>query len=101
MNSSSATQRHRGQDHPTAAVGGQKKPYQGIRLGRVGFTYSHAIGNPPRRRRGIMRSFTRGIGDYPYISLGRLRHRLVVTRIYDLPWDITLSARLHRPRRRR
>ncbi|MFO1473958.1 MAG: TonB-dependent receptor [Lysobacterales bacterium] len=57
------------------------------------YTYSHAIGNRGGDEHYAF-DYAR-IGDYPYISLESVpKHRLVVTGIYDLPWDITLSAKL-------
>ena len=57
------------------------------------YTYSHATGN---RGGDEHYAFDAGwIQDYPFIDLRSVpKHRLVVTGIYDLPWDITASAKL-------
>ena len=56
------------------------------------YTFSHAKGN-----RGSDEHYAfdgESIEDYPYIYLHAVpKHRLVLTGIYDLPWDITLSAK--------
>jgi len=57
------------------------------------YTYSHAIGNRGGDEHYSFDAAT--IGDYPFISLKSVpKHRLVLTGIYDLPWDFTLSAKL-------
>ncbi|KAF1710520.1 hypothetical protein CSC70_07625 [Pseudoxanthomonas kalamensis DSM 18571] len=57
------------------------------------YTYSHAKGN----RGGDEHYAFDGafIGDYPFIDLAAVpEHRLVLTGIYDLPWEITASAKV-------
>lgn len=59
----------------------------------VAYTYSHAKGNRGGDEHYAFDAAT--IEDYPYIDLKAVpEHRLVVTGIYDLPWDITASAKL-------
>lgn len=57
------------------------------------YTYSHATGN-----RGSDEHYAfdgQSIEYYPFIDLKAVsKHRLVLTGIYDLPWDITLSAKV-------
>lgn len=57
------------------------------------YTYSNAKGN-----RGADEHYAfdaASILDYPFIDLSAVpKHRLVLTGIYDLPWDITLSGKL-------
>ena len=57
------------------------------------YTYSRAKGN---RGADEHYAFDAGtIEEYAYINLKAVpRHRLVVTGIYDLPWNITASAKL-------
>ncbi|MFT4197519.1 MAG: TonB-dependent receptor [Pseudoxanthomonas sp.] len=57
------------------------------------YTFSSAHGN---RGGDEHYSFDAGtIEDYPFINLNAVpKHRLVMTGIYDLPWDMTLSAKL-------
>lgn len=59
----------------------------------IAYTYSHATGN---RGGDEHYAFDAGwIEDYPFIDLRAVpKHRLVATAIYDLPWDITASAKL-------
>jgi len=57
------------------------------------YTYSHARGNRGSDEHYAFDGAT--IGDYPFIALKAVpEHRLVVTGIYDLPWDITASAKV-------
>jgi len=59
----------------------------------VAYTYSHAKGNRGGDEHYAFDAAT--IEDYPYIDLKAVpEHRLVVTGIYDLPWNITASAKL-------
>lgn len=59
----------------------------------VAYTYSHATGN-----RGGDEHYAfdaAWIEQYPFIDLKAVpKHRLVATGIYDLPWNITASAKL-------
>ena len=59
----------------------------------VAYTYSHATGN---RGGDEHYAFDRGtIEEFPFIDLKAVpKHRLVATGIYDLPWNITASAKL-------
>ncbi len=59
----------------------------------LAYTYSHAVGN---RGGDEHYAFDAGyIEDYPFIDLKAVpKHRLVATGIYDLPWNITASAKL-------
>ncbi|HZV37484.1 MAG TPA: TonB-dependent receptor, partial [Pseudoxanthomonas sp.] len=57
------------------------------------YTYSHATGNRGGDEHYAFDAAT--IGDYPFINLKSVpKHRLVLTGIYDLPWNITASAKL-------
>lgn len=57
------------------------------------YTYSHATGNRGGDEHYAFDAAT--IEDYSYIDLKAVpKHRLVVTGIYDLPWNITASAKL-------
>ena len=57
------------------------------------YTYSHATGNRGGDEHYAFDAAT--INDYPFIDLNAVpKHRLVVTGIYDLPWNITASAKL-------
>lgn len=59
----------------------------------IAYTYSHARGNRGGDEHYAFDAAT--IGDYPFIPLKSVpEHRLVATGIYDLPWDITVSAKL-------
>ncbi len=59
----------------------------------IAYTYSHARGNRGGDEHYAFDAAT--IGDYPFIPLKAVpEHRLVATGIYDLPWDITVSAKL-------
>lgn len=59
----------------------------------VAYTYSHATGNRGGDEHYAFDGET--IDDYPFIDLKAVpEHRLVLTGIYDLPWDITASAKV-------
>ncbi|WP_240098474.1 TonB-dependent receptor [Thermomonas flagellata] len=59
----------------------------------VAYTYSHAKGNRGGDEHYSFDAPT--IADYPFIYLSVVpKHRLVATAIRDLPWDVTLSAKL-------
>lgn len=59
----------------------------------VAYTYSHAKGNRGADEHYAFDAET--IEDYPFIDLKAVpEHRLVLTGIYDLPWDITASAKV-------
>lgn len=57
------------------------------------YTFSHATGNRGGDEHYAFDAAT--IEDYAFIDLKAVpKHRLVVTGIYDLPWNITASAKL-------
>ena len=57
------------------------------------YTFSHAKGNRGSDEHYAFDGAT--IEDYPFITLHAVpKHRLVLTGIYDLPWDITVSGKL-------
>ena len=57
------------------------------------YTFSHAKGNRGGDEHYAFDAAT--IEDYPFIDLKAVpEHRLVMTGIYDLPWNITASAKL-------
>jgi outer membrane receptor protein involved in Fe transport len=57
------------------------------------YTFSRARGNRGGDEHYSFDAAT--IGDYPFIDLKATpRHRLVLTGIYDLPWNITASAKV-------
>jgi outer membrane receptor protein involved in Fe transport len=57
------------------------------------YTFSHARGNRGGDEHYAFDAAT--IDDYPFIDLAAVpKHRLVLTGIYDLPWNITASAKL-------
>ncbi|HVI57663.1 MAG TPA: TonB-dependent receptor [Luteimonas sp.] len=57
------------------------------------YTYSHATGNRGGDEHYAFDGAT--IDDYPFIALKAVpKHRLVMTGIRDLPWNITASAKL-------
>lgn len=68
----------------------------------LAYTYSDAEENRPNASNGETYYFDGArLGGY-YLSTGVPRHRLVLSGLYDMPWDMTLSGKLvlatHRPR---
>jgi hypothetical protein len=59
----------------------------------IAYTFSDATGNRGNDEHYAFDAAM--IEDYPYIDLKAVsKHRLVMTGIYDLPWNITASAKL-------